>query len=107
MANKGGEIRKTKYMFEKNAEIFLFLGSCKVDFTFYYYYFLFSFFLKQQFLFLFLLLFGTSLNKIIIYIFLKYKYVMELVRYWVILQIGVGQDDKFDKENIFFKAQKG
>ena len=33
---------------------------------------------------------------------------MELVRYWVILQIGVGQDDKFDKENVFFlKAQKG
>lgn len=33
---------------------------------------------------------------------------MELVRYRVILQIGVGQDDKFDKENIiFFKGSKG
>ena len=33
---------------------------------------------------------------------------MELIRHWVILQLGVGQDDKFDKENVFFfKAQKG
>ena len=34
---------------------------------------------------------------------------MELVRYQVILQIRVGQDDKFDKENIyiFLKTQKG
>ena len=32
---------------------------------------------------------------------------MELVRYRLILQIGVGQDDKFDKENIFFKGSKG
>lgn len=31
---------------------------------------------------------------------------MELVRYWVILQIGVGQDDKFDKEKIFFLRLK-
>jgi len=27
---------------------------------------------------------------------------MELVKYRVILQIGVGQDDKFDKEKFFF-----
>ena len=33
---------------------------------------------------------------------------MELVRFQVILQIGVGQDDKFDKEKVcFLKAQKG
>ena len=31
----------------------------------------------------------------------------ELVRYRVILQIGVGQDDKFDKEKFFFKDSKG
>ena len=55
----------------------------------------------------FLLLFGTtSLNKIIIYIFPKHKLVMELVKYRIILQIGVGQDDKFGKENTFFKGSK-
>ena len=33
---------------------------------------------------------------------------MERIRYWVKLQIRVGQDDKFDKENIvFLKAQNG
>ena len=34
---------------------------------------------------------------------------MELIRYRVILQIGVGQDDKFDKEKFFFfiKGSKG
>ena len=32
---------------------------------------------------------------------------MELVRYRVILQIRVGQDDKFDKEIFFLKAKKG
>ena len=28
---------------------------------------------------------------------------MELIRHQVILQIGVGQDDKFDKEKFFLK----
>ena len=33
---------------------------------------------------------------------------MKPVRYWIILQIRVGQDDKFDKENVFvFKGSKG
>ena len=33
---------------------------------------------------------------------------MELIRHWVILQIGVGQDDKLTKKKVFFfKGSKG
>ena len=65
----------------------------------------FIFLLKQQLLFCCFIIFFciTSLkNKILIYIFLKHKQVIELIRNWVILQIGVGQDDKLTKKFFVF-----
>ena len=86
-----------------------------IFFIFFYFYFLKlqgGFHLLLLFLFFFSLFFETTIFFVFVWhnfteqnnylYFLKHKYVMELIRYRVILQIGVGQDDKLTKKKYFF-----